>query len=95
MKRKVKRIVVGLVIIILLMTSSLSSASTKASLRDEDLLLHNYLACSQSCGEEPSVEAYVRFIMQQGFDAVVRYRYFVQKLGDTEGYSQVAEVVTI
>lgn len=45
MKRKANRIAVGLVITILLMASSLSSASTKGSLREEDLLLHNYVAC--------------------------------------------------
>ena len=95
MKRKVQRIVVGFVITILLMASSFSSANTKASLRDEDLLLHNYLAYSEERGEEPSVEAYVLFIMQQGFDAIVRHRYFVQILGDSEGYSQIAEVVAI
>jgi len=94
-KRKVQRIVVGLVITLLLMTSSFNSANTKASLLDEDLLLHNYLAYSEEHGEEPSVEAYVQFIIQQGFDAVVRHRYFVQNLGDTEGYSQIADVVAI
>lgn len=96
MKRNVNRIAVSLVIITLLMTSSLGSASALPYESTPDLL-HNYLEQSRILGEKPNVLGYVQFIKQQGFDVVVRHRYFVQstdqELGDTK-YLQIAEVIT-
>jgi len=102
-KRGVKRIVVSIVIIMLLITPTFSAASTglRRGAGDVDLL-QSYLEYSAAYGKDLCALGYVYFITQQGYDVVVRHRYFSRSISDDQklginnvGYALVAEVVAI